>query len=45
MVDTAAGSIPLVGDAFDAGYKANLRNLALLERALAKRERGGNLER
>lgn len=37
LTDTVAGSIPVVGDAFDAGYKANLRNLALLERALAKR--------
>lgn len=34
LVDTLAGSIPLVGDVFDAGYKANLRNLALLEQAL-----------
>lgn len=41
LVDTVAGSIPVVGDAFDASYKANLRNLALLERALAKRGRKG----
>ena len=42
LVDTTAGSIPVLGDAFDAGYKANLRNLALLERALAERgHRGG----
>lgn len=34
LVDTTAGSIPVLGDVFDAGYKANLRNLALLERAL-----------
>jgi Domain of unknown function (DUF4112) len=26
------GAIPLLGDVFDAGFKANLRNLALLER-------------
>lgn len=30
--DLLAGSVPLIGDLFDAGYKANLRNLALLER-------------
>ena len=34
LVDTTVGSIPLLGDIFDAGYKANLRNLELLERAL-----------
>lgn len=34
LVDTTAGSIPVLGDVFDAGYKANLRNLELLERAL-----------
>ena len=31
-LDLLAGAIPLLGDLFDAGYKANLRNLALLER-------------
>ena len=31
-LDLAAGAIPLLGDLFDAGFKANLRNLALLER-------------
>ena len=35
-VDTAAGSVPLVGDLFDVAYKSNLRNLALLERAIAR---------
>lgn len=28
-VDFAAGSVPLVGDAFDAGWKANKRNARL----------------
>jgi len=32
LVDTAVGAVPLLGDLFDAGFKANLRNLALLER-------------
>jgi hypothetical protein len=31
-LDMLAGLIPIVGDLFDAGYKANLRNMALLER-------------
>ncbi|HYF39843.1 MAG TPA: DUF4112 domain-containing protein [Gemmatimonadales bacterium] len=34
-LDTIVGEIPLLGDLFDAGWKANTRNLALLE---------GNLE-
>ena len=31
-LDMIAGTVPIVGDLFDAGYKANLRNMALLER-------------
>jgi hypothetical protein len=31
-VDLLVGAVPVLGDLFDAGYKANLRNLALLER-------------
>ncbi|CAN5698967.1 hypothetical protein BH24ACI5_BH24ACI5_04990 [soil metagenome] len=31
-VDLLVGAVPLVGDLFDAGFKANLRNMALLER-------------
>ena len=31
-VDLLLGAVPLLGDLLDAGYKANLRNLALLER-------------
>jgi hypothetical protein len=30
LVDVAVGTIPLLGDLFDAGFKANLRNLALV---------------
>jgi hypothetical protein len=33
-VDTLVGGIPLLGDLFDAGYKANLRNLALVREHL-----------
>jgi hypothetical protein len=32
VVDTVGGSVPLIGDLFDAGWKSNTRNLALLER-------------
>jgi hypothetical protein len=32
-IDTVVGSIPLLGDVFDVGWKANRRNLTLLERA------------
>lgn len=35
-LDTVLGSVPLLGDLFDAAWKANLRNLALLERHLAE---------
>jgi hypothetical protein len=33
-LDTAAGAIPLLGDLFDATWKSNSRNVALLERHL-----------
>ncbi len=32
LLDTLIGAIPVAGDLFDAGFKANMRNLALLER-------------
>jgi len=31
LIDTVLGAIPVVGDAFDAVWKTNLRNTALLE--------------
>lgn len=34
-IDFAIGIIPVVGDLFDFGWKANVRNLALLERHAA----------
>jgi hypothetical protein len=30
-IDTLVGEIPILGDLFDIGFKANLRNLALLD--------------
>lgn len=34
-VDAGIGAVPLAGDLFDAGFRANRRNVALLERWLA----------
>jgi hypothetical protein len=31
-IDTAIGSIPVLGDLFDVAYKANIKNVQLLER-------------
>ena len=38
-IDALVGTIPLAGDLFDAAFKANLRNRALLERWLAEPRR------
>lgn len=35
-VDLVAGAIPVVGDLFDFAFKANIRNLRLLRRALGR---------
>ena len=35
-LDALVGAVPLLGDFFDVGWKANTRNVALLERALAE---------
>ena len=32
LVDTAVGSVPILGDLFDVAFKSNQRNVALLER-------------
>jgi hypothetical protein len=37
-IDCVAGSIPIVGNIFDFGWKANHRNMQLLERTLAAPE-------
>lgn len=41
LLDYAGGLIPVAGDVFDAAYRANLKNLALLE-AAARRAGAGN---
>jgi hypothetical protein len=34
LLDFVVGAVPVLGDLFDAGFKANMRNLELLERHL-----------
>jgi len=36
VIDTLAGIVPVIGDIFDVAYKANIKNVALARRALAK---------
>jgi hypothetical protein len=36
-IDTAVGSVPLLGDLFDVAFKANRRNVELLRRHLSAR--------
>jgi hypothetical protein len=38
VLDTIVGAVPLLGDAFDIGWKANRRNVTLLERYMASPE-------
>jgi len=33
-IDTLVGSIPLIGDAFDFGFKSNLKNLRIYEESI-----------
>jgi hypothetical protein len=35
-VDTLVGEVPVVGDLFDVAWKANMKNLALLEEHLGE---------
>lgn len=41
--DALVGAVPVVGDAFDVVFKANKKNLALLEKAARKRGSQGTL--
>lgn len=41
FVDWLIGLIPLAGDLFDIGWKANLRNIALLRKHLERRSANG----
>ena len=44
-VETLAGSVPIVGDLFDAAFKANLRNIAIIEEHLGVTLRGSGWAR
>ena len=44
-LDAGLGAVPLIGDIFDFAWKANLRNVALLERHLATRVRAARADR
>ncbi|OCW59509.1 DUF4112 domain-containing protein [Hoeflea olei] len=37
-LDFAIGSVPVIGDLFDAGFKSNLRNIAILRQVLGARQ-------
>lgn len=39
-IETVAGAVPVLGDLFDMGFKANLRNLAIVEDHLGVSLRG-----
>lgn len=44
LVDTVAGSIPLLGDLFDFAWKANDKNIALIKEHAGKRGPAGPLD-
>ncbi len=39
-VDTVIGAVPLLGDAFDVGFKSNRRNIALVRKAFGRQRTG-----
>jgi hypothetical protein len=42
-LEALVGLVPLLGDLFDAGWKANLRNVALFDEWLSLHRPGGDL--
>jgi hypothetical protein len=44
-LDACIGAVPLLGDIFDVAWKANVRNVALLERHLAAPARAQRADR
>lgn len=40
LIDSFAGTVPVVGDLFDVGWKANVKNIELLEKHLDIAESG-----
>lgn len=45
LVESVIGVVPLAGDLFDAGWKANARNVALLERSAVLPDRARRNDR
>jgi hypothetical protein len=45
VVDAGIGAVPVLGDLFDFAWKANLRNVAILERHLAEPTRAQRADR
>jgi hypothetical protein len=41
LIDTTIGAIPVIGDAFDVLFRANMKNMALLRKHLARRGLNG----
>jgi Domain of unknown function (DUF4112) len=39
IIDMVGGAVPLVGDVFDAAYKANIRSLAVIEKHQAAKRK------
>ena len=37
LLDTTIGAVPVLGDAFDVMFRANMKNMALLRRHLEKK--------
>ena len=37
LLDTTVGAIPVLGDAFDVMFRANMKNMALLRRHMERR--------
>ena len=42
LLDTAVGAIPVVGDAFDLLFRANMKNMALLRKHMVKKGFAGS---
>ena len=42
LLDLLVGAVPVVGDLFDVAWKANLRNVTLLDRFVRQGERGAS---
>ena len=36
LIDTVIGSVPIAGDVFDVAFRANMKNLRLLQRHVEK---------